>query len=99
MSYPDIEFAVNYVSKKYVRDPLTNEKRTRLYAYGVSLGAVHLGLYLGRAGKRASEVLDGACLYSGVWNARRANPAFVARLGGVYNYLLGMNNTMNIKSK
>ena len=46
-SWQDCEFALEYISKKYVRDPKTNNRRTRLYAYGVSLGAQILGLYLG----------------------------------------------------
>ena len=46
-SWKDVEFALGYVNKKYVRDPNTNVKRTRLYAYGVSLGAQILGMYLG----------------------------------------------------
>ena len=85
------------MSRKYVRDPVTKEKRTRLYAYGVSLGAMALTMFLGRAGKRASEVLDGVVVYSNVWNTSTYNPAFVARFYGFYNYVIGMNNTANIK--
>ena len=36
--WEDIEFGLNYVDQKYVRDPKTKEKRTRMYSYGCSLG-------------------------------------------------------------
>ena len=38
-SWRDAETAIEYISQKYDRDPKTKVKRTRVYAYGVSLGA------------------------------------------------------------
>ena len=53
-SWEDAQTAIEYIDNKYVRDPRTKAKRTRLYAYGVSLGAQILGMYLGKAGKKAN---------------------------------------------
>lgn len=66
--WQDVEFAVNHVSERYVKDPKTGARRTRLYTFGVSLGGQVLLLYLGKAGKRASEVLDGATIFSAIWS-------------------------------
>ena len=53
-SWRDIEYAFDYFYEKYGLDAKTKEKRTRIYAYGVSLGALLLTLYLGRAGKKTT---------------------------------------------
>jgi predicted alpha/beta-fold hydrolase len=42
----DATAAIDYVFNKYVKDNTTNENRTRLYAYGTSLGGNLLGLHL-----------------------------------------------------
>ena len=88
---------MKYISDKYVRDPETNEKRTRLYAYGVSLGAIMLSLYLGKAGKRANEVIDGSVIFSSVWNMSTGMPVFYKTAFGFWTYMLGKNHTGNIK--
>ena len=54
--------------KKYVEGQEPGQKRTRLYSYGVSLGASQLGLYLGKNPERAAQVLDGAALFSTPWS-------------------------------
>ena len=90
-SWRDIEAAFDYFYEKYGLDPKTKEKRTRIYAYGVSLGALLLYLYLGRAGEKTSKILDGASIFSNVWNTSRSNPRFLARTYGLYNWLLGIN--------
>ena len=45
-AWRDAEYAFEYINKTYVLDSKTGKKATRLYAYGVSLGANILGLYL-----------------------------------------------------
>ena len=45
-SWEDIKFCVELLSEKYVKDPKTKQRRTRLYTYGCSMGATILGLYL-----------------------------------------------------
>ena len=35
-SWKDVDFAIDYFYKKYGCDAKTNEKKTRIYAYGVS---------------------------------------------------------------
>ena len=97
--WEDIEYALNYVNKNYVRDPANGSiKRTRLYAYGVSLGGQVLLMYLGKAGKKASEILDGAMVFSAIWETRKSNKWFVANLGGFYDWLIGKSVAMSIKS-
>ena len=44
-SWRDAQFVLEYIDKKYVRDAYTGKKSTRLYAFGVSLGANILCLY------------------------------------------------------
>ena len=96
--WEDIEFGLNYVSKKYVCDPKTKEKRTRMYSFGVSLGGQVLLMYLGKAGKKACELLDGALVFSAIWETRNSSKWFVKNLGGFYDWLIGKTVTMGIKS-
>ena len=101
--WQDIEYALDYVHKNYVLDPAavnhsSSIKRTRLYAYGVSLGGQVLLMYLGKAGKKASEVLDGAMVFSAIWETRKSNKWFIANLGGLYDFLIGKSVAMSIKS-
>ena len=64
------------------------------------MGALLLTLYLGRAGKKTSQILDGATVFSNVWNTDRCNPRFVSRNFGLYNWVLGINlNKVIIKNQ
>ena len=56
-----------------------------------------MSLYLGRAGKKTSEILDGAAVFSNVWNYSRSIPRFSSNFFGFYNYLIGINLNNNIK--
>jgi len=96
--WEDIDFAINYVNERYVRDPKTKAKRTRLYAYGVSLGGQVLLMYLGKVGKRASDALDGATVFSAIWEVRKSNKWFLASCNGFYNWLIGKSVSASIKS-
>ena len=83
-SWKDAGFAIEYVNKKYVCDPKTNVKRTRLYAFGTSLGAIILGMYLGKSGKKASEVLDAAVIYGVPWSISKGYKFFYENFYGLY---------------
>lgn len=89
-NWKDVQVAIEYVHRRYIIDPKTQKPRTRLYAYGVSLGALILGLYLGRVGEEAKNFLDGALLYSTPWCTRYSNPYFKASYYGLYNKILGI---------
>lgn len=88
--WKDIDFVMNHVDTNYVRDSVTKEKLTRLYSYGVSLGGQVLLMYLGKAGKRAKEVLDGASVFSAIWHTKTNSHWFKTHAFGFYNFLVGM---------
>ena len=67
-SSDDARVALEFVQKKYIWDKDTHSKRTRIYAYGCSLGAQILGLYLIDYGNDTH--IDGAGLYSAPWDTR-----------------------------
>ena len=67
-SWEDCQAGIDYIVDKYVRDPKTGEKRCQVYAYGCSMGASVLGLYLVHASEEAGRQLDGAVLYGTPWN-------------------------------
>ena len=69
--WKDLDFALDFVYKKYVVNSETGEKRRHFYCFGVSLGAIVLGNYLGKAGSKTKEVLDGAVLYATLWNSSK----------------------------
>ena len=96
-SWRDIEHAIDYFYEKYGCDAKTKEKHSRIYAYGVSQGAMLLALYLGRAGKKTSDILDGASVFSSVWNADVGGPWFINNWNGFYNKVIGLNLNKNIK--
>lgn len=88
---------MNHVDKNYVRDPVTNLKRTRMYSYGVSLGGQVLLMYLGKTGKKVKDVLDGAAVFSAIWETKTSNHWFKTHSLGFYNWIVGMTLTQNIK--
>ena len=46
-SYEDLKVVLEYVNDKYLKgESPQSKKRTRLYLYGCSSGAVNIGLYL-----------------------------------------------------
>lgn len=66
-AWDDIQTGVEYVAKTYCRDAVTGKKRCRFYAYGCSMGASLLGLYLINGNESAGRELDGAVLYGTPW--------------------------------
>ena len=55
-----------------------------------------VGLYLGKAGEKAKDLLDGVALYATPWSAIKGSKYFVEIMGGWYNYIFGMNLTRHI---
>lgn len=88
--WKDAEFICEYVRNKYAKNAVTGKNDTRVYAFGASLGAVLLGLYLANAGEKAKSILDGALLYCNAWNADRCNNYFYASGYGLYQRVIGM---------
>ena len=74
--WTDAQFVYEHVYNNYVLDSKTGKKKTRLYGYGVSLGANILGLYLGKAGKKAGAIMDGAALFSTPWSTYKGHRVF-----------------------
>jgi len=82
-NWEDVKTVLEHVHKKYVMNAETGKKQTRLYTFGCSMGANQLGLYLINEGKRASEIVDGACLYAAPWNCKDNNEFFVKSMFGL----------------
>ena len=98
-NWEDFKTVLEYVHGKYVLDAETGEKQTRLYAYGCSLGANHLGLYLVNEGERATAILDGACLYSTPWNTRDNEEYFFKSMHGLCQRAVGLNLNRELRRK
>ena len=98
--WQDIESCLNYIAKQYntVQDERSGKRRTRVYAFGASLGAQILALYLGKAGKQATEVLDGAVLYANAWSIRKGSQFFYENFFGLYQWAIGMNFNSDVKN-
>ena len=62
-----------------------------MYAYGCSLGAAILGLYLKYEGERATKILNGAVLYATPWSSRHGSNYFYNNFFGVYQKIISLN--------
>ena len=98
-NWEDFKTVLEYVHEKYVLDEESGKKKTRLYAYGCSLGANHLGLYLVNDSERASSILDGACLYATPWNTRENFEFFIKNMYGLCQKAVGLNLNREIRKK
>ena len=87
---------MEHIDKKYVRDAKTGKKATRLYAYGVSLGANILGLYLVKMGEQATQTLDAAILYGTSWNLVKGNKYLYEKFYGLISKVVGLSHNDNI---
>lgn len=72
----------------------TNEKKTRLYIYGTSLGGLLVGLHLQKLGLEAKA--DGAILYCPPYDTYQGKDFFYNNMNGLYTYVLGMFLNMNL---
>ena len=98
-NWEDFKTVVEHVHNKYILDSDTGLKRTRLYAYGCSLGANHLGLYLVNEGRKAAEYLDGVCLYATPWDTKENEEFFQKNMYGFLAKSVGLNLNREIKRK
>ena len=96
-SSQDMETALDFICKRYVNDPKTGKRQTRVYAFGCSLGANILGLYLGKAGQKALTYLDGAGLYACPWSTEKGSKHFYEN-NRIFSWVIGMNLNRVIKS-
>jgi predicted alpha/beta-fold hydrolase len=90
----DVTEAIEFVYNKYVRDAQTKEIRTRLYAYGTSLGGILVGLHLQKHGLNAK--VDGALLYCPPYDCIVGHDFFYNNFFGAYSYVLGMFLNQNL---
>lgn len=98
-SWRDAKFALEYVRKTYATDARSGKKDTRVYAYGVSLGANILGLYLTKEGKSATQVIDGAMLYASPWSIAKGSHFFYTNFFGLYQKIIGLMLNSTIKNE
>lgn len=87
-SWEDMKEPIDYIYKKYCSGQEEYAKRN-LYAYGVSMGANALCLYLVMEG--AKSPLSGAVLYSSPFSLEKDIPFFKSSLFGFYNFAMGFN--------
>ena len=80
---PDTNDVIQYVHDKYIIDPKTGKKQQKLLAYGVSLGAIFLAIYLIKYGKNVP--LDAAVLYGAIWHTIEDLDYFNNNFYGFYN--------------
>ena len=97
--WEDAQTCIEYVVKKYVRDPKTQKARTRVYCYGVSLGANILALYLGHAGDKAKQYLDAALLYGCPWSTKYGYRFFFDNFYGLWQKIVGLALNNEIKTR
>lgn len=78
--WQDCKAIIEYVHSKYV----SVERRERMYAYGCSMGAQILALYMIKEGKKACEKLDGALMYGTPWSTAKGADFFYKNALGLY---------------
>ena len=93
--WQDCKTIIDYVHSKYV----SVERRERMYAYGCSMGAQILALYMIKMGKKACEKLDGALIYGTPWSTSRGAEFFYKNALGLYQKAIGINLSENIRKK
>ena len=71
--WQDFKTIVEHVNREYVR---SNDQGVRFYAYGCSMGANILGLYMRKEGERARQMLDGAIMYGTPWSTSKGSKFF-----------------------
>ena len=96
-SWDDLKVVIEYVHNKYVIDKETGKKKTRLYAFGSSLGAIILGLYMAFEGEKATKYLDGACMYATPWSTKDGFNFFCNNFYGLYSKVIGICLNNDIK--
>ena len=90
-AWRDIQAGIEHVYEKSVKDGESGEKRCHFYAYGCSMGASMLGLYLVNDAERAGKLLDGAVLYGTPWDYSKGWEFFFNGYGGWPSYAVTMN--------
>jgi len=89
VSWFDAQAITEYCVKEYVVDKETGKKTRNIYAYGCSLGANILGLYLAKVADKCP--LDGSVLYATPWDLTSGSNFFYTNMFGIYAYAVGMN--------
>ena len=89
-SFDDAQELIDHVHFTYVIDSKTKEKKTRLYCYGASLGAIMLGLQCENYGSRTH--LDGAVAFGLPFDIKTGSHYFYNDpVGGFYSWIIGMS--------
>ena len=88
-AWQDCKAAIEYVHAKYIVTEKKKGNDIRMYAYGCSLGAQLLGLYLRKEGEKATKYLDGCGLYGTPWSIVKGEYHFYERAYGIYQRVIG----------
>ena len=84
----DVKEAVDFVHTHYLINADTKEKQTQMYAYGASMGALLLGLYLANESENAK--VDGAGLYGCAYDVPNGAEYFYNNAYGMYSWACGI---------
>lgn len=87
-SRDDAGVVIRHVYSKYIKSNVES-KKTRLYTYGVSLGAMVLGDYLIKTKDDTKEMIDAALLYATPWDYFNGYHFFFTNCYGLYAWGIG----------
>lgn len=90
-AWTDCKSIFEHVNEKYVLNEGQAGRRCRMYAYGCSLGAQILTLYLRKEGNKACDLLDGACIYGTPWSTSKGSKFFYTNAFGIYQKVIGLS--------
>lgn len=84
--WEDAKEVLEYAHNKYVKKGCA----TRMYAFGSSLGAQVLGLYMLHEGENARKIIDGCVLFGTPWSTTKSSNWFYESQW-MYSMIIGMN--------
>lgn len=89
--WEDIDEPLDHIYKNYCIDK-DGKKIRNFYAYGCSLGAQLLSLYLVKKGQEATKILDATALFSGPFDILGGAHNFHTCFYSLYGKIFGLNN-------
>mmetsp|Transcript_22604 Transcript_22604/g.27958 ORF Transcript_22604/g.27958 Transcript_22604/m.27958 type:complete len:258 (-) Transcript_22604:135-908(-) len=98
-SWEDCKTLIEHVHNTYLAKERQAGKKARLYAYGCSLGAQILGLYLIKEKSAACKYLDGAILYGTPWSTFKGEKFFYENAFGFYQKVIGLTLSATVRKE
>ena len=90
-SWVDLKPIIEYLNSKYIGRDAKGQKRTRLYAFGASLGGSMIGRYLAEEGEEAKKVIDAASIYGSSWEYDKGGEYFYGNYYGLPEICVCLN--------